>query len=340
MLKKIKVEQAIGFTLGHDMTKVVPGECKVAAFRRGHIIKDEDIPELLSMGKEHIYVIEEDEGEVHEEEAACRLARAFAGPNLSFSGVKEGRIDIVSHASGLLRVNAVLLNEINRFEEIVIATRHNNTVCQPGMVVGGTKIIPLYIADATLRQVEELCHRRSELLRVLPFKLHKVGVVVTGSEVYKGRIKDKFVDVIEAKVKALGAHVHHQTVVTDDEDMIAQAILNMKNVGCEIIFACGGLSVDPDDVTVEGVKRSGARIISYGAPVMPGVMLLAGELNGIPIIGAPAAVIWNKATVVDLILPRLIAGEKVSREDIVALGHGGLCLGCQPCTYPICPFCK
>jgi molybdenum cofactor synthesis domain-containing protein len=338
MFKKIRVEDAVGLALGHDLTKVVPGVCKKAAFKRGHIIQVEDIPEMLSMGKQHVYVVEEDEGDVHEEEAAFRLSRAFAGENTDFSGVHEGRIDIRATISGLLRVDAELVGLINSIPDVVISTRHNNTVCEPGMTLAGTKIVPLYTTDTRLRQVEQLCAGRGKAVRVLPFILKKVGVVVTGSEVFNGLIKDKFTETMKAKIEELGACLHHSAIVPDEEDKIAAAVLEMKERGCDAIIACGGFSVDPDDVTVEGVKKSGAEIFSYGVPIMPGTMCMAAYLDGIPILGAPACAIWNKATVIDMLLPRALAGQVITRQEIVAMGHGGLCLGCQPCHYPVCPF--
>ena len=340
MLKKIHVEQAVGMTLGHDMTRVIPGKCKEVAFARGHIIKREDIPEFLKIGKEHVYVIEGQNKDIHEEDAARRLAAAFAGPEFSLSGIKEGRINLAATFPGIFKVNIPLLNEVNSFDGVVLSTMHNNTVCTPGMVLAGTKIIPLYIPEADLRKVEDLCRKKGKVIKVLPFILKKVGVVVTGSEVYKGLIQDKFTDTITRKVEALGAHVVHSVVVPDDEKMIADAILDMKAHGAEMIFACGGFSVDPDDVTVEGVEQSGARIIAYGAPVMPGSMCLVGDLAGIPVLGAPACAIWNKATVVEVFLPRMLAGEKITRAEVAQMGHGGLCLNCEPCDYPLCPFCK
>lgn len=341
MLKKVKVDEAIGMALGHDVTKVIPGKFKGPAFRRGHIIRQEDIPELLNIGKEHIYIIEEEEeGEVHEEEAALRIAKSVADSELGISGPKEGRVNIESVILGLLKINKPLLKEINLIPDVVLATMHDNSVCQPGTVVAGTKIIPLYAPEAKIRKIEELCQRQGKVIKVIPFKTKKVGVVITGSEVFKGRIKDKFGDSIKNKVEPLGSNINHQIIVPDDEDLIAQAVLEMRTKGSEVIFVCGGLSVDPDDVTVEGVERSGAKIISYGAPVIPGAMFLFAMLGNIPILGAPAAVIFNETTIIDIILHRVLAGEPVSREDIVDLGHGGLCLDCATCNYPTCPFCK
>jgi molybdenum cofactor synthesis domain-containing protein len=338
MLKKVKLDKAIGLTIGHDMTKVVPGKFKGPMFRRGHVITREDIPELRLMGKEHIYVIEEEEGWVHEEEAALRIARAVSSPDMQLTDPKEGRVSIISTINGLLKVNRALLREINSIKNIVLATRHDNTLCQPGTIVAATKIVPLGIPEADLATIEELCHKQGKVLHAIPFKTKKVGVIVTGTEIFNGLVKDRFGDIIKEKVEALGSVINQQTIVPDDEELIGQTIKDMVAQGAEVIFVAGGLSVDPDDVTVEGVEKSGAEIVSYGAPVMPGAMFLYAKLGGIPILGAPGAVIFNRATIIDLILPRVLAGEKISREDIVELGNGGLCLDCDGCSFPICPF--
>jgi molybdenum cofactor synthesis domain-containing protein len=340
MLKKIRVEEAIGLAIGHDITKVIPGKFKGPVFRRGHIIRQEDIPELLSIGKKHVYIIEEEEGLVHEEEAALRIAKAVSSPDMQLTSPKEGRVNIKFTTHGLLKVNRVLLKDINSITDIVLATLHDNTICQPGTIVAGTKINPLYISEAKLKTIEELCQKRGKVLKVIPFKTKKVGIIVTGNEVFEGRVKDKFSEIIQKKVEALGSIVNHQTIVPDNEELIGQAINDMRDKGSEVIVVAGGLSIDPDDVTVEGVSQSGANIISYGAPVMPGAMFLYAELGDIPILGAPGAVIFNQTTIIDLILPRVLAGERISREDIVELGHGGLCLDCDGCTFPICPFGK
>lgn len=340
MLKKVKLGEAIGMVLGHDVTKVIPGQFKGPAFRRGHVIKEEDIPELLNIGKEHIYIIEEEEGEVHEEEAALRIAKAVSGPGMELSEPSEGRINIRVKSAGLLKVNTALLREVNSIGEIVLATQKSYTTCQEGTIVAGTKINPLYISEAKLRKVEELCQKQGKVLKVIPLKPKSVGIIITGSEVFKGRIKDKFGETIRKKVEALGSTINHQTVVPDDEELIAQAITEMRDRGSDVILVCGGLSVDPDDVTVGGVEKSGAEIINYGAPVMPGAMFLLAMLGDIPILGAPGAVIFNQTTIIDVILPRVLAGEKVTREDIIELGHGGLCLNCGECNFPVCPFCN
>jgi hypothetical protein len=326
--------------LGHDITKVIPGKFKGPAFRRGHVIRSEDIPELLSLGKEHIYVMELQEGEVHEEEAALRIAVAIGGAGVEFSQPKEGRVNLKAKDAGLLKINTHLLKEINSLGEIIVATLHNNSVCHPGMIVAGTKIVPLFTTEPKLSEAEKMCRTGGKVIEVRPIQNKKVGIVITGNEIFKGIIQDKFGEVIKKKSEAFGSVINHQVIVPDDSDTIAQAINETKATGSEVIIVCGGLSVDPDDVTVEGVRKSGACLISYGAPVMPGAMFLYAILDDVPILGAPAAVSHNPSTIFDPILPRVLCEEKLSREDIIELGHGGLCLNCEECSFPVCPFGK
>jgi len=340
MLKKINVAEAVGMALGHDITKVIPGQFKGPAFRRGHVIQSEDIPELLKLGKEHIWIMELAEGEVHEEEAAIRISRAIGGAGIEFSQPKEGRVNLITQFGGLLKINTILLKEINSMEEILVSTLHNNTVCQPGRIVAGTKIVPLYTVEAKLREVENICQTSGKVVEIKTIPEKKVGLVITGNEVFKGLIQDRFGEVIRRKCEALGSVINSQTIVPDDADIIAGAILETKAKGSEVIVVCGGLSVDPDDVTLEGVRGSGANVISYGAPVMPGAMFLYAMLDGLPVLGAPAAASHNPTTVLDLVLPRVLCEEKLSRADIIELGHGGLCLNCVQCAFPVCPFGK
>lgn len=340
MIRKVKTPQSIGSTLAHDMTKIVPGEFRGARFTRGHIVTEADVPELLSMGKEHVYIMDQgDAPGVHEEEAGCRLAGAASGANTEYTKPKEGRVNINATAAGIVKINISLLNEINSIEGVVLTTLHANSWVEKGSLVAATKIIPLYIEEEKLAWVESLTSTRGKVIEIKPFSVKKVAVVVTGNEVYKGLIKDKFVDVIRSKVEPMGGTIFATAILPDDEDKIAASVRQMKDRGAELIVACGGLSVDPDDVTVEGVSRSGARIISYGSPVMPGAMILFAVLDNIPVLGAPAGGLFHR-TGIDVFLPRLMAGEILSREEIIASGHGGLCLNCHPCLFPVCPFGK
>ncbi len=340
MLKKVKTEDAVGLVVGHDMTKTVPGVYDGPRFRRGDVIKSEDIPELLSMGKEHIYVIEQEENLVHEEEAAIRIAKAIAGKNLKITDPRQGRVNMKATLDGLIKINKPLLYEIHNIEDIIIAARHNNVTCKAGEIVAGTKIIPLFTSEDNLVKLEDLCKDKGKVVDVLPFIPQKVGMIITGNEIFKGITEDKFANVMRKKIENLGSAVISEVIVPDDEDIIAKAILDMKNKGCDVIVTCGGLSVDPDDVTVEGVEKSGAKIISYGVPVMPGAMVLVAELGDIPILGAPGAVIFKKTTILDVLLPRVLAKDKITRQDIIELAHGGMCLDCEECVFPVCPFGK
>ena len=340
MLKKVKLDEAIGMVLAHDVTRVIPGQFKGPGFRRGHVIREEDVTELLKMGKEHVYVMELGAGEVHEEEAALRIARAVTGSGVEFSQTGEGKVNLKAKIPGLLKVAVPLLQEINSLGEITIATRHNNTVCKANTTVAGMKVTPLIINESSLREAERICQSKGKVIEVIPIKQKKVGIVITGNEVFEGRIKDGFGKVMRRKVKALGSVIGHEVIVPDNIDMIAQALVGLRAEGSEVIVACGGLSVDPDDVTVAGVRQAGAEIISYGAPVMPGAMFLYAMWGDIPVLGAQAAVIYHSRTIFDLILPRVLAEEKICRQDIVELGHGGLCLNCKKCSFPVCPFGK
>lgn len=340
MIKKVNTEEAIGMIVAHDMTKVVPGEYKGARFKKGHVISEEDIPELLAMGKEHIYVIELEKDELHEDEAALRLALATVGEGLSYDVPREGKINPVALYRGLVSINIPLLNEINSTGDIVIATIHNHMVCEPATPVAGMRVIPLTIQADRIKQVEELCNREGKVLQMVPLPERRTGIVVTGSEVFKGRIKDAFTDIVEKKVKALGSIVVFKTIVPDDIKLIAQAVSQAIAEGSEAVFVCGGMSVDPDDVTRMGIAEAGAITEFYGVPLLPGSMTLYAKLEGKSIMGVPACVLHSPATAFDVLLPRVLAGEQITREDVSKLGHGGLCHYCAQCHYPVCPLGK
>lgn len=338
MITKIEVEKAIGMRLAHDVTKIVPGEFKGPVFKRGHIITKEDIPELLNAGKEHVFILKLEPGEVHEEEAAVRIAKAIAGQGLELSKPKEGKVDLITQHYGLLKINVPVLETLNAREDIIISTVHTNTVCKPGMQVAGARIIPLFTTEFRLQEIEGLTKAQGKVLQLFHIPARKIGIVIIGSEVFKGRIEDKFGDIVQKKVEALGSSVTRRIIVPDEVDVIAKAISDLRDEGAEVIVACGGMSVDPDDVTREGIVRTGAKIIRYGAPVLPGSMFLYALLDGATVIGAPACVLHDPVTTFDLLLPRILIGEKLTSFEIGKLGHGGLCLHCPDCTYPICPF--
>ena len=337
-MKLIPVEEAVGQVLCHDMTQIIPGEFKGARFCKGHIVTEEDIPVLLSMGKENLYVWEMKPGILHENEAAERLCAICLGDGMARSEVKEGKIEITAEREGLFRVRSEQLVAVNSIDEIMIATRRGNTAVHPGDKLCGTRVIPLVIGEEKLTAAEEAAGTEP-LLEILPYKLKKAAVITTGSEVYHGRIEDKFTPVLVKKLAAFGIEVTEHINVDDGMDHICDAIEAVRAKDVDLILCTGGMSVDPDDNTPGAIKASGARIVTYGAPVLPGAMILLGYYeDGTPVLGLPGCVMYAAATIFDLVLPRLAAGVPLEQRDFVVLGEGGLCLGCKPCHYPNCPF--
>lgn len=326
MIRKVRIEEAVGMVLGHDVARVVPGDTGVLPFRRGYVVQAEDIPLFLDIGKEHIYVVENEENEVHENEAAGRIARATVGDGLEFDSPAGGSTRIKAKCTGVIKINVPLLDEVNSLGTFAIGTRHNWTVCKEGQTVAVTKTMPLYIAEEKLARLEEMCGSRGKILELLPFRLKKVGAVITGSEVYKGRIKDRFAEVIARKVEPFGASLGHTTIVPDDITAIASTVKEMHKAGCDVIFACSGMSVDPDDVTMDGIRQSGAEVIIEGVPMMPGAILGLAVLQGVPIIGTPAGALRGSLTALDSVLPMIFAGVLPEAADIAKMGHGGFCL--------------
>jgi molybdopterin biosynthesis enzyme len=323
MLKVIPVEEAVGLPLAHDITEIVPGEHKGPAFRRGHIVRSEDISKLLDVGKRHLYVMELEKDEVHEEDAAGRIAKAAAGPNLKLTDPVEGRVNLVAEVSGLLKVDADLLYRFNSLGDLMMATLPSNRYVRQGEVVAGTRTIPVVVKEELIQKAEMLC-KDQPIVRILPIPPRRVHLIVTGSEVYSGRIKDGFEPVVRKKLGAMASDLAEKKLAPDDPDQIAQLIQDAHKAGAELILVSGGMSVDPDDQTPEGIRRSGANVESHGFPVLPGSMFLMAYLNETPILGLSGCVLHDPFSAFDIFLPRLLAGEKITRADIMAMGHGGL----------------
>ncbi len=339
-MKAVCVQDAVGMILGHDMTEIIPGKSKGPAFRKGHVIRIEDIPRLLNMGKEHIFVMEFKADDVHEDEAAMRMAKAAAGQGINISGPKEGKANLTAACRGLLKIDEDALLEMNSMDEIMFACLHQNIIVEKDEAVAGTRVIPLMVKDWKVRKVEEICSNSNPVIQIKPFKQLKAGIVTTGSEVYHGRIKDQFGPVVKRKFEELGCPVLKHLFSDDDPQMISASIQELLDEGADVIAVTGGMSVDPDDVTPLGIRMAGADILSYGAPTLPGAMFLLSYIGDVPVLGLPGCVMYSKRTIFDLVLPRIAAGEKVSRKDIVRLGHGGLCQNCKECRYPNCGFGK
>ena len=339
-MKLIRTEDAVGQVLCHDMTQIIPGEYKDARFRKGHIVTAEDIPVLLSMGKENLYVWEKAEGMLHEDEAALRLRDLCLSDHMRCTPVKEGKVELIAEADGLFEVDTERLYAVNSNEELMIATRHTNTAVYPGDKLAGMRVIPLVIEEAKLEKAEKAAGKEP-LLRIRPWKLKTAAVITTGSEVAKGLIADKFTPVVKAKLAGYGIETVSHVLTGDDQEKIRDEIVKAHENGTDLILCTGGMSVDPDDRTPGAIARSGVKIVTYGAPTLPGAMFCLGYFeDGTPVLGLPGCVMYAKATIFDLVLPRIAAGVRLTRGDFVRLGHGGLCFGCDTCHYPNCSFGK
>lgn len=338
-MKMIKVEDAVGCILSHDVTQIIPGEFKGRAFKKGHIIKEEDIQKLLNIGKEHIYVWEPKEGELHENDAAIRISNLVVGEGVAKSEeIKEGKVDFFADRDGILRIDKEKLFTINSIGEIIVSTLHNNTPIKKGEKIGATRVIPLIIDEKPILKAEELV--KEKVIWVDEIKPKRCLLITTGNEVYKGRIKDAFLPVIKAKLGYYGSEVIRQVILPDEKERIIEEIQKGLEEKVDMIICTGGMSVDPDDVTPTAIKESGGELVTYGSPILPGAMFLLAYHNGTPILGVPSCAMYSKRTVLDLVLPRVLADERLSFEDIAHYGHGGLCLDCDVCTFPHCSFGK
>lgn len=339
-MKIIRTEDAVGHVICHDITQIIKGVTKDAVFRKGHIVREEDIPVLLSIGKENLYVWEKEEGMLHENEAAEILRKVCQGKNMHPSDVKEGKIELISDIDGLLKIDTEKLRAVNSLGEMMIASRHGNFAVKKGDKIAGTRVIPLVIAEDKMREAKKICEGGA-IFEVLPFEKKKVGLITTGSEVYYHRIEDTFSPVIESKLAEFGIGISEHVICNDEPDMITGAIRDCLDHGCDMIICTGGMSVDPDDKTPLAIKNAGTNVVSYGAPVLPGAMFLLSYYDGkIPVMGLPGCVMYAKRTIFDLVLPRVLAGEILTEEDLNGLGEGGLCLSCPVCTFPNCGFGK
>ena len=336
-MKLINTKDAVGQVLCHDITQIIKGVTKDAVFRKGHIITEEDIPVLLSVGKDQIYIWENDETKMHENDAAEILSTITKGKNMHASAVKEGKIEQIADCDGLFMIDSDRLKAINSIDEIMIATRHKGLV-RKGDKLLGTRVIPLVIDKEKMEQCKEVAGN-SPITNVYPFKKKKIGLITTGNEVYYGRIKDTFTPVIIDKFKEYDSEVVSHIVLNDDHEKITSAIQSMLAEGVDMVVCTGGMSVDPDDKTPLAIKNSGASIVSYGAPVLPGAMFLVSYMeDGRPVVGLPGCVMYAKRTVFDLCMPYFMSDYPITKEILVNFGEGGLCLNCEHCVFPHCGF--
>ena len=339
-MKQIRIEDSVGCILSHDVTKIVPGEFKGRLFKKGHVIREEDIPKLLDIGKEHIYVWEPKKGQLHENDAAIRVKDLVLGQGCYISEeIKEGKIDFFANTQGIVKINKDLLLKLNLLGEIIVSTIHNNTPVKKGEKIGATRVIPLIIDEKKILEAEKII--KEKIISVEEIKPKKAVLITTGNEVYKGRIKDAFLPVMKEKLEYYGSEIVKQVILRDNKEMITENILKaIEEDKVDMIICTGGMSVDPDDVTPSAIKDCNGEIVTYGAPVLPGAMFLLAYYKNIPILGVPSCAMYSKRTIFDLVLPRILADEKLSFEDIARFGNGGMCLNCEICSFPHCSFGK
>jgi len=362
-MKAIPVDQAVGTILAHDITEIRPGEFKGRAFKKGHVIREEDVCRLQRLGKEQLFVLQVAEDEMHENDAAYAIAQALVGEGAAIKGEPtEGKISIIAERDGLLKIDRDALLAFNMLGEVMCATLHDNTVVKKGRTLAGTRAIPLVVKRSIVDEAVRIASKGPRsggqgqgVIGVKELRKPKVGVVITGNEVYHGRIKDAFAPVITQKIEEIGGELAGVYYAPDDKAFIVHRLRELLKTGADLLITTGGMSVDPDDVTRFAIRELGAGDIVYGSAVLPGAMFLIAYLENaetnpksairnpqfeIPILGIPACGMYAKTTIFDLILPRVLAGERIGRKEVAALGHGGLCLKCDVCRYPICPFGK
>lgn len=325
-LREVHVSEAVGLVLAHDLTQVLPGKYKGPLFRKGHVVRTEDREALLSIGKEHLYVLEIAEGEWHENDAALRIAATVCGTGLTMTQPREGKVNLVAERDGLLQVDADRVDMINQVEQAVLSTRKTDIPVKKGETVAATRVIPLLYPEQRLKQVEAAAQAdpESAVVEVIPFPQRKVGVVITGSEVYHGRIQDRFGPVVQEKVEGFGSVITGQTLASDEKERIIEQVRAFVDQGADLVLVTGGMSVDPDDRTPGAIAALGADIVSYGTPMLPGSMLMVAYYQQVPVLGLPGCVIHDEYTSFDVFLPQILAGKRITRRDIVSLGYGGL----------------
>ena len=339
MIKRIRVEDAVGRKLAHDITEIRPGEFKGAAFHKGHTVCNEDICHLQKLGKNNLYLVDLEEGEIHENQAAAILAEALAGEGIVWENKpREGKIKLLAERDGLLVVDSTTLAAFNMVDEVMCATLHSHTLVKKGEQVAATRAIPLIMKSAPIERAAAIACQNGAVVAVKSLRQIRAGLVITGNEIYNNLIEDRFAPILTQKIESLGSEVAGLTFAPDDANVICDAIRSHLDDGCDLLLLSGGMSVDPDDVTRKGIRLAGADEMHYGASVLPGAMFLVAYIGDVPILGIPACGLYHRTTVLDLILPRILAGEKIGKAELAFLGHGGLCRDCAECTYPHCTF--
>jgi hypothetical protein len=339
MTKIVKIEDAVGLLLAHDVTEIRKKEFKGRAFKKGHKIRKIDICHLRRLGKQHVYVLNIEKGYLHENDAAVMLAEAFCGVGVRPQGEpEEGKLKLTAQTDGLLKVEVEALTQVNMLGEVMCASMHNHSVVKKDATVAATRAIPLVVRKDLVDEAVSISRAVNGLFDVMPFRKAKVGIVITGNEIFTGLIADQFEPILRKKILDIGSEILDVSFAPDETEVIGDEIKRILGLGADLVLTTGGMSVDPDDVTRLGIEEAAGELHSYGAPVLPGSMFMIGYVGDIPILGVPACGIYHETTILDIVLPRILAGEKLDRKEIARMGHGGLCLNCRDCRFPVCPF--
>ena len=342
-LKAVPVEQAVGQTLLHDVTEIIPHRSKCAAFKAGQQVTAGDICRLQRSGNGRVYLKEHNapgEAWLHENEAALGFARLMAGDGVEFTEPpREGKITFSAGRAGLFVLQRKILERFNLIPEVVCACRQNYQVVAKGEPLAACRSVPLYLSREYFNNARGIL-AQGPLFQVLPLRQARVGLLVTGNEVFHGLVDDKFIPLIKAKVEKLGGSLVSADIVADDQQVIAKSVGELLSSGADLLITTAGLSVDPDDVTRQGLLDAGLEDFLYGAPILPGAMTLIGRIGAIQVLGVPACGLYHQTTSLDLLLPRLMAGLTISRLDLAQMAEGGFCLSCDTCVFPKCPFGK
>lgn len=337
-MKKLRVEDAVGHTICHDMTAILANGFKGVRFPRGHVITASDIPALLDIGKTHVYVWDPQADEVHEDDAARAIAEAIAGENIALAGPAEGKFQLTAQCDGLYCVHTQALRDINAVPDYTVVSRPNHSPVKTGEKLAGARIVPLVTLRANVQSAVSIARQSAPVLRVRPYRPLRVGLVITGSEVYHGRIADRFEPLLREKLAPYGAQVLGARKAPDDLHAIGQALDAFLAEGAQLVLLTGGMSVDPDDLTPTAIRQTGAHIVTQGVPMQPGNMLMIAYRDSVTLVGVPGGALHSRTTSLDVFLPRIFVGDTISSGEIARLGEGGFCMGCKECHYPICYF--
>jgi len=324
MIKKIRVEDAIGKPLLHDLTAILDSGFKGVRFKRGHVIREEDIDDLKNIGKDHIYVGSLDKNQVHEEDAIIAIADYLGNENIEVSEVSEGKINLTSKIDGLFVVNRPLLKKINMIGDYTLTSKRSYIKVNKGDKLVGARIVPLWTDKKQVEIALDLLEDKGPVFEVKEFRKLNVGCIITGDEVYYGRIKDAFKPVLLDKLSEYDCQVLDVKFLPDDIDKVVEAYNSFKEMKADFVIFTGGMSVDPDDITPRAIRQTGANVIVQGIPMQPGNMLMVAKDAGTYLMGVPGASIHSKITSFDYFLPRVFAGLNLKKEDFIDMAEGGL----------------